>query len=496
MSPAPCVMGLSSGKYDVLILGTGVSGLYAALNLDSSLSVLLCSKAELKLSNSSLAQGGVAAVLDLENDSYQLHYDDTFIAGRGANKPETVKILVEEGPDDVRNLINMGVDFDKNPDGTLNKTLEGGHSRHRIVHHRDSTGDELTTVLLKRVKELPNVEIVENTTCVQMSHADNGFFAELLMDGELVQVGASFVILATGGIGRVYKYTTNSKIATGDGIRIAYELGANIKDLDYIQFHPTAFAASEGRERFLISESVRGEGAYLLNCNHERFMDRYDQRLELAPRDKVSHSIMMEYRRTGSDKFYLDITRLDSDFLKQRFPLIYGRCLEEGVDMTTDLIPVFPCHHYLMGGIEVDANSFTGVSRLYAVGECSNTGVHGKNRLASNSLLEALVFSRRAAKDINRRIKKPGFTGVHGLPPKLINGTAPLPEGTRTQIREIMQKSHFVIPDNTAAEKGLKTIEQIRRRLENDNFKKDKDYSEAKSLATVAALILRGAIKR
>jgi len=488
-------MPLNSGKYDVLIVGSGLAGLYAALNLDSDLDVLLISKSELKLSNSTLAQGGVAAVLDTENDDYDLHFKDTMIAGRQVNNEHTVKILVENGPDDVRNIINMGVDFDRNDDGSLRMTLEGGHSRNRIVHHKDSTGDEITTVLIERVKSLPNVEIRENILCSDILHAPDGFFANLLVDGEYQTVSASFVILATGGIGRVYKYTTNSKIATGDGIRFAYELGAKIKDLDYIQFHPTAFAA-EGRERFLISEAVRGEGAYLLNCNKERFMHRYDERLELAPRDKVSHSIMMEYRRTGSDKFYLDISRLDSEFLKNRFPLIYGRCLEAGYDLTKGPIPIFPCHHYLMGGIAVDDNSFTGISRLYAVGECSNTGVHGKNRLASNSLLEALVFSKRAAKEINKQIKATNFVAVHGAPPPIKNGTAPLPKGIRTQIRDIMQKSHFVIPDSNAAEKGLKNIEQIRRRLDNDIFEKTADYCEAKSLATVAAIILRGALNR
>ncbi|MBQ4155645.1 MAG: FAD-binding protein, partial [Clostridia bacterium] len=256
-------MPLNSGKYDVLIVGSGLAGLYAALNLDSDLDVLLISKAELKLSNSTLAQGGVAAVLDTENDDYDLHFKDTMIAGRQVNNEHTVKILVENGPDDVRNIINMGVDFDRNDDGSLRMTLEGGHSRNRIVHHKDSTGDEITTVLIERVKSLPNVEIRENILCSDILHAPDGFFANLLVDGEYQTVSASFVILATGGIGRVYKYTTNSKIATGDGIRFAYELGAKIKDLDYIQFHPTAFAA-EGRERFLISEAVRGEGAYLL----------------------------------------------------------------------------------------------------------------------------------------------------------------------------------------------------------------------------------------
>ena len=225
-------------------------------------------------------------------------------------------------------------------------------------------------------------------------------------------------------------------------------------------------------------------------------MHLYDERLELAPRDVVSHAIIMEYRRTGSDKFYLDISRLDSDFLKDRFPMIYGRCLAEGVDLTKEPIPVFPCQHYLMGGIEVDLNSYTGVPRLYACGECSNTGVHGKNRLASNSLLEGLVFSRRAAQDITKRLKKDNFIPVSENIPEITNGKAPLPEGYRTQIRDIMQKAHFVLPNRTAAEKGLKIIEQIRRRLDSPVFEKNMDYCEAKSLATIAALILRGAIEQ
>ena len=489
-------MAAESRKYDVVILGAGVSGLYAALNLDSDIDIMLCSKGKFKLSNSSLAQGGVAAVLDELHDDPELHFSDTMIAGGNANNPESVRVLVNEGPNDVRAICNMGVDFDRKEDGSLSMTLEGGHCRHRIVHHKDSTGDAMTTTLIARVKELNNVDMQENTCCLSIKRAENGFLLEMLCDDGIYYVLSSFVILATGGIGRVYKYTTNSSIATGDGIRLAHELGANIKDLDYIQFHPTAFASGEGRERFLISEAVRGEGAYLLNNNFERFMHRYDDRLELAPRDKVSHSIIMESRKTGSDKFYLDISRLDSDFLKQRFPMIYARCLEEGVDLTCEPIPVFPCHHYLMGGIEVDLDSWTGIKGLYAVGECSNTGVHGKNRLASNSLLEALVFSRRAAKRINDKIHDVHYQHVHGVIPEVEDGSAPMPSGIRTQIRDIMQKAHFVIPDATAAEKGLKIIHQLNSRLDNGVYKKTVDYCEAKSLACVARLVLKGAVKR
>ena len=481
-------------KVDVLIVGSGVAGLYAALNLPDDMNILLICKRELTLSNSSLAQGGVAAVLDKINDNFELHIKDTLISGGYKNNEAAVRVLVEEGPADVMRVIHMGADFDKAEDGSYQLTLEGGHSRRRIVHHKDSTGEEMTRALIEQVKKRKNITILENTALFQLQRVDNGFIAELIAPEELFTVSAPYVILGTGGIGRVYKYTTNSAIATGDGIRIAYELGAKIAHLDYIQFHPTAFASSEGRERFLISEAVRGEGAYLLNCFSERFMHRYDERKELAPRDVVSHSIMMEYRRTGSDKFYLDITHRDSDYLIDRFPMIYKHCLHQGVNITKQKIPVFPCQHYLMGGIDVDLRARTTIDRLYAVGECSHTGVHGGNRLASNSLLEALVFSRRAAEDITARrtLSEQPVTAPLIRP---TSGKAPLPDGLRTQIREIMQKAHFVLPDAGAAEKGLRTIEEMLARLDSNIFSKTQEYCEAKSLCTTAFLILKEASK-
>ena len=267
-------------------------------------------------------------------------------------------------------------------------------------------------------------------------------------------------------------------------------MGAAIKNLSYVQFHPTAFNGAN-REQFLISEAVRGEGAYLLNCNKERFMHRYDERLELAPRDVVSRSIIMESRRLGSNNFYLDIRYKGEEYLKNRFPGIYAGCLKQGVDISKDLIPVFPCQHYLMGGIEVDLNARTTLPRLYAAGECACTGVHGKNRLASNSLLEALVFGRRAAEDIMRCINA-GFYKLTIPEEKQVNRNgAPLPKGTRTEIREIMQKAYFVIPDEGAIHQGKKRIENILNRLKNGKFAVTSDYCEALSLATVAYIILK-----
>ena len=478
-------------KCDVLIVGCGVAGLNTALSLPENLNIIMLAKKSNTESNSSLAQGGVAAVLDLENDSYDLHINDTMIAGQQANDLDAVTTLVHEGPQEVRKIIEYGVEFDKSEDGGLNMTLEGGHCRRRIVHHKDTTGAEMVRAMVKEVKTRPNITIIENTPVFKLTRVKSGICAHVLTDDGQDEIFSSYCVLATGGIGRVYKYTTNPKVATGDGIRLAFEMGARIKNLSYVQFHPTAFN-SDNNEQFLISEAVRGEGAYLLNCNKERFMHRYDERLELAPRDVVSKSIIIESRRTGSNNFYLDITHRDREYLLNRFPGIYEGCLKYNVDITKDLIPIFPCQHYLMGGIEVDLNSRTTVSRLYAVGECSNTGVHGKNRLASNSLLEALVFGKRCADDIVRCINMnyPEVEECTVVKPDLYG--APLMKGVRTEIRNIMQRSYFVMPANEdAVRNGYKRVREILTRLKNGKFRINADYCEALSLATVAYIILK-----
>ena len=477
-------------QYSVVIVGSGLAGLYGALNFPEDIDILMLSKKERHQSNSSLAQGGVACVLDLENDSFDLHIEDTLIAGSKENDLDAVTQLVEEGPGDVLKTIEYGVEYDRDDNGELIKTLEGGHCRRRILHHKDTSGKEMVDKLVLAVEKLPNVTLSDETMVTSMSRIKNGFKIEIMRDNEYKTVYADFVLLASGGIGRVYKYTTNPSVATGDGIRLAYEMGASIKNLSYVQFHPTAFNGAN-REQFLISEAVRGEGAYLLNCNKERFMDRYDSRLELAPRDVVSRSVIMESRRLGSNNFYLDIRYKGEEYLKNRFPGIYAGCLSQGVDISKDLIPVFPCQHYLMGGIEVDLNARTTLPRLYAAGECACTGVHGKNRLASNSLLEALVFGRKAAEDITRCIRA-GFYKLTVPEEKETDRTgAPLPKGTRTEIRDIMQKAYFVIPDEGAIPQGKKRIENILNRLKNGKFAITADYCEALSLATIAYIILQ-----
>lgn len=483
-------------RFDVMIVGTGISGIYAALNLDRQLSILMLSKKELTLCNSALAQGGVAAVMDKENDNFSLHIEDTLIAGHYENNLDNVRILVEQGPTDVQKLQDCyGVEFDHKEDGSIALTREGGHSRRRIAHYKDSTGYEIETSLIGQVQKLTNVTVINNSVLCRLERENGMFFADILDEGSHVYCCANRVILATGGIGRVYDYTTNSAIATGDGIQLAYNLGAEIKNLSYVQFHPTAFADRENRECFLISEAVRGEGAYLLNCNKERFMPRYEpERKELAPRDVVSKCIIEEQKLTGSDEFWLDISYKDPEFVKGHFPMIYGKVLEKGYDMTKEPIPIYPCQHYLMGGINVDGKGATNIEGLYAAGECSHTGVHGKNRLASNSLLEALVFSRLIAEDINAKAQQDSRAEVEYA--MTSPEGAELPKGIKTEVRHIMQHAYFINPDYAEAEKGLKRVTELKKLLDEGGFAITAAYVETKSLVTVAYIILTEILER
>lgn len=469
--------------YDVLVVGSGAAGLHAALSLDKRFSVLVLSKDKADVCNSAYAQGGVAAVLNPQEDNEQLHFDDTMIAGGNRNDPDAVRVLVHEGPEDVLGLRDLGVAFDTGSDGKLDLTLEGGHSRRRIAHHEDQTGAEIVRGLLSSLSGRANITLSSDTALLRLEKDGGGFHALVESAGTFSTVSARFCILATGGIGRVFKYTTNSPVATGDGIVFAAGLGARVKNMNLVQFHPTAFARGP-EERFLISESVRGEGAKLLNCHGERFMQRYDKRGELAPRDVVSRCIMEEAHKTGSNDFYLDITVEPADFVRNRFPAIYKKCMEYGIDMTKDRIPVYPCQHYLMGGIDVDLYARTTVPGLYAVGECSHTGVHGANRLASNSLLEALVFSRRAAEDI----LKTG--GAPAVPETLAPAQgAPAPLELRREIQSMVQESFFVNAHEEKIRIDLPRIRAIVKQLDT-GYADSRELTELRSLAGVAVLIL------
>lgn len=476
--------------FDIIVVGGGAAGLYGAIHMPPGARVLLLSKQELTLCNSSLAQGGIAGVYHADDDSVELHARDTMVAGGFQNNPQSVEILTTHAAREIQEILDYGVDFDRFPDGGFNRTLEGGHSKRRIFHHKDATGAEIEDKLIERLQACPNVTVQAEAMVTAIQRTATGYSVQVLAGGEFCVYHCHFLLLCTGGIGRVYQYTTSSKIATGDGIAFAYELGAEITNLHLIQFHPTAFNDRHSRECFLISESVRGEGAYLLNCKKERFMDRYDSRLELAPRDVVSHAIIAESRLQHSDEFYLDISHKDPDFVRARFPMIYQKVLERGFDMTQEPIPVYPCQHYLMGGIQVDANSETTLPGLYAAGECAHTGAHGNNRLASNSLLEALVFSHIAAEDITRKLPaapKDYEEAAFDMP----RNPVPLPKGFRTEIRRIMQSAYFVVPDEEKIGPGYRRVREILDNLTHTPYIVEPNFVEAKSLATVAYLVLR-----
>ncbi|MDM1015638.1 L-aspartate oxidase [Clostridium perfringens] len=382
---------------DVLIVGSGVAGLYASLNLREDLEIIMVSKKSVNLCNSSLAQGGIAVARGKED--FQSFIEDTLKAGKYENNIDSVRVLVEESMDNINKLMDLGANFEKDENGVL-FTKEGAHEINRIVYHKDITGKHVEDILLENVKRRKNIKIIEDCEMVDIYHRDNRCIGALFnKDGETLSIYAKVVILATGGIGGLFKKSTNERIITGDSIGVAIRNNIEIKDLSYIQIHPTAFFSKKSEEkRFLISESVRGEGGKLINCNGERFVD------ELLPRDIVSKKIYEEMKKTNSNNVFLDVSFMEKSFLQKRFPNIYNKCLEEGIDISKEPIPVAPAQHYFMGGIKVDLNGKTSMENLYAFGETSCTGVHGANRLASNSLLEALVFSRRGALEINSYI--------------------------------------------------------------------------------------------
>ncbi|MDH2459855.1 L-aspartate oxidase [Clostridium perfringens] len=382
---------------DVLIVGSGVAGLYASLNLRDDLEIIMVSKKSVNLCNSSLAQGGIAVARGKED--FQSFIEDTLKAGKYENNIDSVRVLVEESMDNINKLMDLGANFEKDENGVL-FTKEGAHEINRIVYHKDITGKHVEDILLENVKRRKNIKIIEECEMVDIYHRGNRCIGALFnKDGQDLSIYAKVVILATGGIGGLFKKSTNERIITGDSIGVAIRNNIEIKDLSYIQIHPTAFFSKKSEEkRFLISESVRGEGGKLINCNGERFVD------ELLPRDIVSKKIYEEMKKTNSNNVFLDVSFMEKSFLKKRFPNIYNKCLEEGIDISKEPIPVAPAQHYFMGGIKVDLNGKTSMENLYAFGETSCTGVHGANRLASNSLLEALVFSRRGSLEINSYI--------------------------------------------------------------------------------------------
>ena len=378
---------------DVVIVGTGVGGCFSALNLSEDLSIIMITKSDLESSDSFLAQGGICVLHD--DDDYDSYFEDTMRAGHYENRKESVDIMIRGSQDVIHDLIGYGVDFAKE-NGKLLYTREGAHSRPRILFHEDITGKEITSKLLAQIKTRKNIQIMEYTTMtdILISHgACAGIEAET-SDHKKIYIHADQTIFASGGIGGRYKHSTNFPHLTGDAIDIAKKHGIRLEHLDYVQIHPTTLYSKKPGRRFLISESVRGEGALLYDKNGNRFVD------ELLPRDVVTKAIQEQMKKDGTDHVWLSLEKIPKEIILSHFPNIYQHCLEEGYDATKEWIPVVPAQHYFMGGIWVDSDSHTSMPNLYAVGETSCNGVHGKNRLASNSLLESLVFAKRAARKI------------------------------------------------------------------------------------------------
>src|SRR5262249_48265329 len=502
-----------SYRADYAVVGSGVAGLRAAIELSEAGSVLVLAKSNLSDSATAWAQGGIAVALS-DEDEIGLHEQDTINAGDGLCRPEAVALLVEEGPKYITELIEWGTEFDRA--GTkLAFTREAAHSRSRILHaHGDSTGREISRALLSRAHSIPHLHLRAHAFTTELI-VERGRVAGLCFidetDGALHELRAGAVLLATGGLGQIYRETTNPEVATGDGMAIAYEAGAVLSDMEFVPFHPTALAI-QGAPRFLLSEALRGEGGVLRNIGLERFMKRYHEAQELAPRDVVARALVSEMQRTQSTHVYLDMTKKSEEFLRKRFPRIYETCLGYGLDLASDLAPVCPAAHYMMGGVRTDLWGRTSLPGLYAAGETAATGVHGANRLASNSLLEGLVFGARAGQAMKKDVPtgKRKTSAILGNPAPLPgnssaaqkeqkeaakNGAAKPPAtcATLVKIRETMWRDVGIMRSGKELGDAIEQLESLELRKAE---KPSRSKHEVRNLRTLALVMARAALAR
>ena len=485
--------------YDVVIVGAGLAGLYTALNIDESLSCVVLAKESINTSSSWLAQGGIAAAIN-SDDTPQFHLEDTVVAGAGLCNRDAVAVLVNEGPSDIATLVDLNVPFDHDEYGELQFTREGGHNKRRIVHAGgDATGRETVKALSHIVAQRKNITICGHTCLFDVLTGADGVAGLVVrnIEGDFHLIRTNNAVIATGGIGQVYRSSTNPPVATGDGIAAAMRAGAKLANIEFIQFHPTGLwnPHSDGCE-FLISETVRGEGGILVNSEGVRFMVGQHELAELAPRDIVARGIVQELKRSGESHAYIDITSKSEDFLKQRFPTIYGECLSRGINIARDKIPVCPVQHYMMGGIETDLDGRTNIHGLYACGEAANTGVHGANRLASNSMLECLVFGRRSAQNINATHDKtitrtcPQIEDIPARPHVSLDFAA-----LKETIQHLMTDYCYVVRSKTGLKNAQGQVNAIYTQLESV-YDDSEAYLEVLNIATVAKAILEAALKR
>ena len=503
---------------DVLVIGSGIAGLSVALHAAQFARVLIVTKVDALESNTNYAQGGVAAALG-EDDALSIHERDTLECGQGICDPEAVHVLVEEGPTEIMRLVALGVRFSRDPKsrGRLALGREGGHSRRRIVHARDRTGHAIEQVLLDRAKAHPKITILENHIAVDLileakhlggrrrSRVRDRVWGAYVLDrdtGEIVPAAARATVLATGGCGKTYLYTTNPDIATGDGLAAAFRAGAPVANLEFMQFHPTCLYHPEAKS-FLISEAVRGEGAKLLTTDGKPFMHRYHRLRELAPRDVVARAIDFEMKRRGDKFVLLDMARLGRRLLSRRFPHITKRVRELGYDVFHDPVPVVPAAHYMCGGIVTDLEGRAGLESLYACGEVACTGVHGANRLASNSLLEAMVFSRRAGRAVLRQLEAEGRGRLPRLPAWRLEGAVRAKEQVIFDhnwdaLRRVMWDYIGIVRNDERLARAAATMAVLRGQTEGDywRYRLDADLVELRNIGLVADLIVTCARRR
>jgi L-aspartate oxidase len=501
---------------DFLVIGSGIGGLSFAIRAAQVGSVIMITKKTDSESNTNYAQGGIACVLD-PKDSFEKHYTDTITAGAGLCNEEAVRILVKEGPQRIDELIRLGAHFSTSRKSMaphhLDLGREGGHSMNRIVHTHDHTGHDVEEALLHRLGKMSNVVMYENHCAVELitnhhvrrkSEKNRCYGAYVLdtINRNIFSVRSKITCISTGGCGRVYLHTTNPEIATGDGIAMAYRAGAVVENMEFIQFHPTTLYHERGNS-FLISEALRGFGAVLKDSRGREFMNKYHPMKSLAPRDVVARAIDREMKQSGDSCVYLDIRQIPARRTREHFPYIYGRCLEYGIDITKDLIPVVPATHYVCGGIRVDTDGQSTLQNLYACGEASCTGIHGANRLASNSLLEALVFARRSADHAAHRLRTIFPAGPHDVPEWDDSGTIDNEEWVllshnMMEIQWVMWDYVGIVRSNLRLERALRRVLFIEREIENF-YKRTKitpRLLELRNVVTVAKLIVQCALRR
>lgn len=509
-------------KTDFLVIGSGIAGLSYAIKVARHFPekrVTVITKTHADETNTKYAQGGIAGVWDEENDSFEKHIEDTLVAGDGLCNEAVVEIVVKEGPERIREIIEYGARFDKDAEGEYSLGMEGGHSEHRILHHKDVTGREMERALLEEVSVLKNVEILNHCFVLDIITQHHlgylvtksttditcyGVYVLNLLTNKIEKILSGITLMASGGCGQAYRTTTNPKIATGDGIAMVYRAKGRIENMEFIQFHPTALYEPGVSPSFLITEAVRGDGGILRNKDGEAFMERYDSRKDLAPRDIVARAIDNEMKRTGTEHVYLDCRHLDKEKFFHHFPNIYEKCKSIGIDVMHNMIPVAPAAHYSCGGIKTDETAHTSIINLYAAGECASTGLHGANRLASNSLLEAMVFGHRAFLDSVRRVEEnPDLFAndrIDNIPDWNAKGTTDPKEmilitQSQKELQQIMSDYVGIVRTDVRLNRAMKRLDLLHEETEQlyQATRVSPQLCELRNVITVGYLIVKGA---